>query len=135
VASDIGLAVVTTSTSAVAAGGRDHANTVTGQPVAGLPPPSAMAGVVQPRGHDGVELRCLVCGQLFVAKRRDRRTCSPRCAGRDRAARRPALEALDGTPCKECGRVFVGGRADRRYCHPRCRTRAYRRRRQQVRSL
>jgi hypothetical protein len=64
-------------------GVRGHITDVTGQPASGLPPAAAMAGVVQPRGHEGVELRCLVCGQLFVAKRRNRRTCSPACARRD----------------------------------------------------
>jgi hypothetical protein len=42
-----------------------------------LPVASAMAGGVQPRGRDGVELLCLVCGELFMALRVDRRTCSP----------------------------------------------------------
>lgn len=100
---------------------------VSGQDV-GLPAPSVVAGVVQPRGRKGVELRCLVCGQVFEARRRDRRTCSDRCAHRDKAARRRAREESDGRPCTGCGRTFLGGSVTRRYCHPNCRAQAYRRR-------
>jgi predicted nucleic acid-binding Zn ribbon protein len=96
---------------------------------ASLPVAEAMAGGVQPRGRDGVELRCLVCGGLFMALRIDRRTCSPACARRDRAARAAARLQRLGRPCEACGRVFMAGRADKRFCSSRCRLRAHRRRR------
>jgi predicted nucleic acid-binding Zn ribbon protein len=96
---------------------------------ASLPVAAAMAGGVQPRGRDGVELPCLVCGELFTALRADRRTCSPACARRDRAGRTAAKLQRIGRACEACGRVFVAGRADKRFCSPRCRLRAHRRRR------
>lgn len=106
---------------------------VTGQAAATVRPP-VMAGAVQPRSDtDGVGLTCLVCGEAFVAARRDRRTCSRRCARRDRTARRQAREATEGRTCAGCGGVFFGGRADRRHCDVRCRMRAYRRRRREQR--
>jgi len=100
--------------------------------VAGQPAATAwsavMTGVVQPRDPAaGVALTCLVCGAPFVAARRDRRTCSPRCARRDYARRR-ASKSEEGRVCAGCGGVFVGGRSDRRHCNPRCRMRACRRR-------
>jgi predicted nucleic acid-binding Zn ribbon protein len=88
---------------------------------------AVMAGVVQPRDPAaGVTLTCLVCGAPFVAARRDRRTCSRRCARRD-TARRQASQSQEGV-CAGCGGVFVGGRSDRRHCDARCRMRAFRRR-------
>jgi len=96
---------------------------------AGLPVAAAMAGGVQPRGVDGVELRCLVCGRLFMALRVDRRTCSPACARRDRAARAAARPQRLGRACEACDRAFVAGRVDKRFCSPTCRLRAFRRRR------
>jgi len=107
---------------------RDRPPTVSSQPATGLPSPAAMAGVVQPRGRDGVEIRCLVCGQLFTATRRDRRTCSPRCGRIDAATRRKSRGTPGNRRCAHCGRRLVGGRSDRRYCDVRCRMRAYRRR-------
>jgi predicted nucleic acid-binding Zn ribbon protein len=79
-----------------------------------LPPSKAIAGGVQPRGPDGFELPCLVCGALFIALRVDRRTCSLACARHDRA---------DGA---------AAGRTDKRFCSSRCRVRAHRRRRRRT---
>jgi hypothetical protein len=97
---------------------------------AGLPGAAAMTGGVQPRGRCGVGLRCLVCGDLFMARRVDRRTCSPVCARRDRADRAAKLER-SGRACEACGRLFMAGRADKRFCSSRCRVQAHRRRRVQ----
>jgi predicted nucleic acid-binding Zn ribbon protein len=105
---------------------RDRPAQVSGQPDTELPPPVAMTGVVQPRGHAGVELRCLICGQMFTAKRRDRRTCSRQCGRIDAAARRDTESVRR---CAHCGQPLETGRSDRRYCDVRCRMRAYRRRR------
>jgi predicted nucleic acid-binding Zn ribbon protein len=96
---------------------------------ASLPVAEAMAGGVQPRGRDGVELPGLACGTLFMALRIDRRTCSPACARRDRAGRTAARLQRIGRACEGCDRMFVGGRADKRFCSSRCRLRAYRQRR------
>jgi predicted nucleic acid-binding Zn ribbon protein len=96
--------------------------------IVGLPPSRAMAGGVQPRGRGGVELPCLVCGELFMALRVDRRTCSPACARRDRANRAAAKPEQYGRACEVCGRALVAGRADKRFCSSRCRVRAHRRR-------
>ena len=107
---------------------RDRPPAASGEMATDLPKPVAMAGVVQPRGRHGVELRCLVCGQLFTATRRDRRTCSPRCGRIDAATRRTARGAAGDRRCAHCGQRLVGGRSDRLYCDVRCRMRAYRRR-------
>jgi hypothetical protein len=106
---------------------------VAGQPA--VTPRSAMAGVVQPRDPAaGVTLTCLMCGAPFVAARRDRRTCSRRCARRE-IVRRRASKFQEGRVCAGCGGVFVGGRSDRRHCDARCRMRAYRRRQRERRAL
>jgi hypothetical protein len=102
-----------------------------GHPVPELPPPVAMTGIVQPRRPDGVELRCLACGQLFVAKRRDARTCTRRCAAtlwpsRDKPRKRPTIRRCED---ESCDTPITGGRSDRRFCSYRCRKRAHRRRR------
>jgi predicted nucleic acid-binding Zn ribbon protein len=108
-----------------------HLADVTG--VAGQPPewprPMAMTGIVQPRGHSGWELRCLACGAVFVAKRRDARTCSRRCAARSWPSRDSSRPPGDVRRCEnaDCDTVLAG-RADRRYCSDRCRKRAHRRR-------
>jgi hypothetical protein len=107
--------------------GRSQAGFVRPVATVDLPVAEAMAGGVQPRGRDGVVLPCLVCGELFMARRVDRRTCSPGCARRDRAARAAARLRL-GRACEGCGRMFVAGRADKRFCSSACRVRAYRRR-------
>jgi predicted nucleic acid-binding Zn ribbon protein len=109
--------------------GRPVAGFVRPVAIADLPVAAAMAGAVQPRGRDGVELPCLVCGEPFMARRVDRRTCSPGCASRDRAGRTAARLQRLGRACEACGRMFVAGRADTRFCSSRCRLRAYRRRR------
>jgi hypothetical protein len=107
--------------------GRPVAGFVRLAAAAGLPAAGVMAGGVQPRGRDGVELPCLVCGELFVARRVDRRTCSPGCARRHRAARAAArLQRMTRT-CEACGRPLVNGRADKRFCSSKCRVRAHRR--------
>jgi hypothetical protein len=102
-----------------------------GQLMPELPPPVAMTGIVQPRGPGGVELRCLACGQVFVAKRRDARTCTRRCAAtlwpsRDRPRQRPTIRRCED---ESCNTQITGGRSDRRFCSYRCRKRAHRRRR------
>jgi hypothetical protein len=93
---------------------------------ASLPVAAAMAGGVQPRGRDGVELPCLVCGELFVARRGDRRTCSPACARRDRAGRAATRLQSSARNCEACGRAPVNERADKRFCSSKCRVRAHR---------
>jgi hypothetical protein len=95
--------------------------------MADLPVAAAMTGGVQPRGRDGVELPCLVCGELFTARRLDRRTCSPGCARRDRAGRAAARLQRVGRACEGCSRMFAAGRADKRFCSSWCRVRAHRR--------
>jgi predicted nucleic acid-binding Zn ribbon protein len=108
-----------------------HLADVTG--VAGQPPewprPMAMTGIVQPRGHSGWELRCLACGAVFVAKRRDARTCSRRCAARLWPSRTTTGPPTDGRRCADtdCDTVLTG-RSDQRFCSDRCRQRAQRRR-------
>jgi predicted nucleic acid-binding Zn ribbon protein len=106
-----------------------HGRDVTGQPAPGLPQAVAMAGVVQPRGPAGVELRCLACGAVFVAKRRDARTCSRRCAVRLWPSRTRAQPPAGGRRCADtdCDTVLTG-RSDQRFCSDRCRKRAQRRR-------
>jgi hypothetical protein len=109
--------------------GADDAD-LAGQPMPELLPPVAMTGIVQPRGPDGVELRCLACGQLFVAKRRDARTCTRRCAAtlwpsRDRPRQRPTIRRCED---ESCDTPITGGRSDRRFCSYQCRKRAHRRR-------
>ena len=107
--------------------GHPMAGFVRPKATAGLPATGVMAGGVQPRGRDGVVLPCLVCGELFVARRVDRRTCSLGCARRDRAGR--AATRLQGSAriCEACGRALVSGRADKRFCSSKCRVRAHRR--------
>ena len=84
---------------------------------ASLPVAVAIAGGVQPRSGDGVELQCLACGDMFVALRVDRRTCSPACARRDRTDRVAAARSQRvGRACEGCGRAFVAGRVDKRFC-------------------
>jgi predicted nucleic acid-binding Zn ribbon protein len=111
---------------AVASG---HDRDVTGQPAPGLPRAVAMAGVVQPRGPAGVELRCLACGAAFVAKRRDARTCSRRCAATLWPSRTRTQPLAGGRRCADadCDTVLTG-RSDQRFCSDRCRKRAQRRR-------
>lgn len=109
----------------------DHEDRLTDTAVGQRPPEGGgvlavtMAGVLQPRRADGVELTCLVCGQGFVAARRDSRTCSARCGRIDAAARRRPSERS----CGACGRPIRTGRSDRLYCGAACRMRAYRARR------
>jgi hypothetical protein len=125
-----GAAVMAAMTKAADNGhGRDTPG-VTGQPLPVLPWPVAMTGVVQPRGRDGVELRCLACGLVFVAKRRDARSCSRRCAARLWPSRSEARTSTGVRRCEEpsCDTVLTG-RSDRRFCSHRCRKRAQRRRR------
>jgi hypothetical protein len=105
----------------------DRAEACLGWPAAataGLPVSTAMAGGVQPRGPDGVELPCLVCGAPFMALRLDRRTCSSVCARRDRVDRAATRLQRVRRACQECGRVFVAGRTDKRFCSPVGRNRA-----------
>jgi hypothetical protein len=111
---------------------------VTGQrsQVTGHAASTMMTGVVQSRpASGGVVLGCLVCGEPFVAARRDRRTCSRRCARQDATARRQIGEMAEGRICMGCGGVFLGGRSDRRHCDARCRMRAYRRLQRERRAL
>jgi hypothetical protein len=115
-------------TRAVADGHRADVAGMAGQPPV-WPPPMAMTGIVQPRGRDGVELRCLACGAVFVAKRRDARTCSRRCAARLWPSRDGSRPSADFRRCEDVGcDTVLAGRADRRYCSDRCRKRAHRRR-------
>jgi predicted nucleic acid-binding Zn ribbon protein len=106
-----------------------HGGDVTGQPAPNLPQAVAMAGVVQPRGPAGVELRCLACGAAFVAKRRDPRTCSRRCAATLWPSRTRTQPLAGGRRCADtdCDTVLTG-RSDQRFCSDRCRQRAQRRR-------
>ena len=126
-----GSAVMAVVTSAVANNGQDQDDRgVAGQPLHLLPRPVAMTGVVQPGGQDGVELRCLACGLVFVAQRRDARSCSRRCAARLWPSRSKARTSAVVRRCEEpsCDTVLTG-RSDRRFCSDRCRKRAHRRRR------
>lgn len=111
-----------------AANGHDRDDPgMTGQPL--LLRPVAMTGIVQPRGRHGVELRCLACGIVFVAKRRHTRACSRRCAARLWPSRSKARASAGVRRCEDpsCDTVLTG-RSDRRFCSDRCRKRAQRRR-------
>jgi hypothetical protein len=90
---------------------------------ASLPVAAAMAGGVQPRGRDGVELPCMVCGVLFTARRADRRTCSPACARRDRAGRTAAKLQRLGVPALPETKEFRDAQADSARVHLRARRR------------
>lgn len=115
-------------TDVVADGHRTDVSGMTGQPPE-WPPPMAMTGIVQPRGRVGVELRCLACGAVFVAKRRDARTCSRRCAARLWPSRDRCRPSADVRRCEDVGcDTVLAGRLDRRFCSDRCRKRAHRRR-------
>lgn len=115
-------------TEAMADGQLANVAGVAGQPTE-WPMPMAMTGIVQPRGRDGVELRCLACGAVFVAKRRDARTCSRRCAARLWPSRDRSRPSADVRRCGDAGcDEILAGRSDRRYCSDRCRKRAHRRR-------
>lgn len=115
-------------TVALAGGHRGQVSGVAGQRSPDLPWPVAMAGVVQPRGRDGVvELRCLACGRLFVAARRDARACSRSCAARLWPSRDSTPPDVRRCEDPDCDKV-VTGRSDRRFCSDRCRKRAQRRR-------
>lgn len=123
-----GHAVMALMTTAASNGHDRDDPGMAGQPV--LPRPVAMTGVVQPRGRDGVELRCLECGHKFVAKRRDARYCSRRCAAMLWPSRAGGRTAAGVRRCEEpsCDTVLTG-RSDRRFCSDLCRKRAQRRRR------
>jgi predicted nucleic acid-binding Zn ribbon protein len=116
-----------TVTATVASGHGQSVANMAGQPQPELPQPVAMAGVVQPRGLAGVELRCLACGVMFVANRRDKRTCSRRCAATLWPSRNKTRPAADGRRCEntDCDTVLTG-RSDQRFCGDRCRKRAHR---------
>lgn len=64
---------------------------------------------------------CGRCGGEFVAARRDRRYCSPRCANATTAENRRVRPAV--VVC-ECGAEFQPGRVGNRYCSKRCAARA-----------
>lgn len=126
-----GGAIVTAAVaSGQRAGGAD--GLVAGQSLAALPPVAVMTAVVQPRGQDGVQPRCLACGQMFTARRRDRRTCTRRCAATLWPSRAKTRERAESRSCADadCDMVLPSGRSDRRFCSDRCRKRAQRRRRQ-----
>lgn len=68
-----------------------------------------------------LELKCQHCGETFVAKRRDTKWCSKRCA----ESRRRRTLGLRTFVCGNCNTNFESTRKSAVYCSVKCNNSAY----------
>lgn len=91
---------------------------------------------LKPSEHvSGAPLICPGCAEPMQRTARCSlvRTCSSRCAQRERRARRRRQRPLQ--TCTTCSRLFAPTRADAVTCSPACRQRAYRQARRRARAV